>query len=141
MTSPQYQSPQLQQQPSQPTGQLLNTNPASQMPADKNTASLTMPPNEAMTSLGFANNMLHHLIEYKGKKSGASQQAPKSEDSQKPVEEKPQEAPKIEQPNPDIKVNELEANVTKQIADLKQEFKDEISGISKTIHDALSEKE
>ena len=144
MPSAQYQLPQ-QPPPNQPTGQLLNTQPAPQMPADKNVASLAMPTNTAMTNLGFANNMLHHLIQYKASKGKPTskdasqtqelQENPKEEAKETPQQEKQED---LQGKTPDNKINEVEANFTKQIADLKKEMKDEISGISAAVKEAIA---
>jgi len=77
------------------------------------------------------------LIQFKGSQSG-------KQNAQPAQELQPKEPPKEVTPapastdNPDAKIHELEANFTKQIADLKQEMKDEISSINKSITDALS---
>lgn len=125
MPNSQYQLPQ-QPPADQPTGQLLNTNPAPQMPADKNVTSLTPPPtaaNQSMTNLGFANNMLHHLIEYKGSKGGkaATDTPHQPQEQQENPKEESQETPKQEtQEQPDT------SDVDKQITDLQSTHEKEI---------------
>jgi hypothetical protein len=113
------------------------------MAADKNVTSLSMPANEAMTNLAFTNNMLHHLIQYKaskGKPKDTSQAQELQEDPQEEAQETPQQEKQedLQGKTPDNKINEVEANFTKQIADLKKEMKDEISGISAAVKEAIA---
>lgn len=128
--SPQYTPPQLEQPQSQPTGELLNTGSTPQMPTDKTTASLAMAPNQAMTNLGFATNMLHHLIEYKGKGKTAPEgpkTAPQQEETTEP-NDTPQEETQESDPTIELqgKINELEIAHKKEVDFLESKIVSQI---------------
>jgi flagellar biosynthesis GTPase FlhF len=150
MATPQYQLPQ-QPPPSQPTGQLLNTQPAPQMAADKNVTSLSMPTNEAMTNLAFTNNMLHHLIQYKASKGKPasptpSKDASQTQELQENPQEEAQETPQQEQQEQPQDTSKVETSIKdlqniheKEIAALRAEMNNQ--GMKKEYEAKISELE
>lgn len=140
----QYQLPQ-QPPPDQPTGQLLNTSPAPQMPADKNVASLSgaqMPANVAVSNLGFANTMLHQLLEHKAKKAGVGKKTNQEQPPEKVAtkeEAKPTEAPKQDTSNIETSISGLQNVHEKEIALLKADM--EKNGMKKEYEAKIKEME
>lgn len=117
---PQLNSPQGQP-PMQPQGQPMGQ---PQMPPSQENA------NTAMTNLGFANNMLTHLIQYKGKQNKPQikpQTTPQaSQPTQQPIQpkEEPKEASEPEEKDETnqviIKVQEMEDKHIKELDELKK---------------------
>lgn len=117
----------------QATGQLINTQPTAQTPADPNVASLAMDPtqqaNEAKANLGFVTTMQDHLAQYK-----SSQNTQKSDNKPDNSQKKPQQNGKMDmQSELDSVKSELktvqEEIKAKSVKDEIQAIRDELEGL------------
>lgn len=142
---------------SQPTGTLLNTQPAPQQLPDPNGAvSLSQPQGQQPissklgTALGFATNLLHqHLAATSPKKPSTNdQQNSQNGQKQGDQEAKPEDKtePK-EEPKEDVgkKMSDLELSLTEKLDSIRKELKGdhkrEVDALKKQIEDALKDEQ
>lgn len=115
----------------QPTGQMINTKPNTQVPQDPNVASLVPDPtqqaSQAKANLGFVNTMQDHLMQYKGGQKKAQEKSM----NDKKQQDKQQETKQV-----DIK-SELESFK----GDIEKMINEKIGGIKDDISKALSEED